>query len=138
MRRKRFSVKSGEWIEYFSIPGGGIDEGESEKAAVIRELNEEMGIRIRVLEKVAHRKGEKFEHHVFLAEMIDPNERPRLMPDSEEARDWHTSFNQFIPQWVSVRQLTKENLRYYSDYLDLIQRLSRGEHPGEVLQIDAR
>lgn len=138
MQRKRFSLKSGEWIEYYSIPGGGIERGEAPETAVIRELREEMGVDIRVIGQVAHRQGKKFEHFIYSAEMLDPTQRPALMPDSEEALDWHTESNQFIPAWVDVDALTKENLRYYSDYLELIQQLADGRYPDEVLNIDAR
>lgn len=138
MQRKRFSMKSGEWIEYYSIPGGGIERGEAPETAVVRELKEEMGVDIRVISQVAHRQGKRFEHFIYSAEMVDPTQQPILMPDSEEALDWHTETNQFIPTWVDVYALTKENLRYYSDYLELIHQLAEGRHPDEVLSIDAR
>lgn len=133
--RKRYSRKTGEWIEYYSIPGGGIDKGESPEAAVVRELYEEMGIRIKLGDLVAHRISAHFEHHVFTAEIIEGE--PHLMLDSEEAQIMHDN-NQFIVRWVPVSELTKENLRYYCDYLELIQQLAAGEQPHEVLRIDAR
>lgn len=138
MQRKRYSRKTGEWIEYYSIPGGGIETGEGPEHAVARELKEEMGLDIRPLVLVAHRRSKKFEHFVYTAELCDPSQTPALMMDSEEALDWHSETNQFIPSWVEVDTLTKENLRYYSDYLELIRQLARGEQPTEVLSIDAR
>jgi ADP-ribose pyrophosphatase YjhB (NUDIX family) len=138
MLRKRFSMITGEWIEYYSIPGGGIERGEAPEAAVIRELKEEMGVDIKVIRQVAHRRGRRFEHYIYAAEMVDLLQHPVLMPDSEEALDWHTETNQFIPMWVDVSQLTEENLRYYSDYLELIQAIAKGQYPQKVLDIDAR
>lgn len=133
--RKRHSRKTGEWIEYYSIPGGGIDKGESPEDAVVRELYEEMGVRIRLGSLVAHRIGTFFEHYVFTADIIDGE--PHLMMDSEEAA-YMGEHNQFIVKWMPVSELTKENLRYYSDYLELIQELATGHEPDEVLRIDAR
>ena len=133
--RKRNSRKTGEWIEYYSIPGGGIDGKETPEQAVVRELQEEMGLRIKLGSLVAHRLSKHFEHYVFTAEIAEGE--PRLMLDSEEASYMHEQ-NQFIVQWVSVDELTKENLRYYCDYLELIRQLAAGEQPNEVLRIDAR
>ena len=133
--RKRHSRKTGEWIEYYSIPGGGIDKGETPESAAIRELREEMGVGIKLGSLVAHRIGRLFEHYVFVANIIDGE--PHLMLDSEEAAHM-SERNQFIVQWVPVDMLTKENLRYYSDYLELIQQLASGKEPREVLNIDAR
>ena len=38
---------------YFTFPGGGMDEGESPEQAVAREVEEELGIQIRVIRYVA-------------------------------------------------------------------------------------
>ena len=133
--RKRHSRKTGEWIEYYSIPGGGIDKGETPEDAAIRELYEEMGVRIKLDKLVAHRVGKFFEHYVFTAEITDGE--PHLMLNSEEAAHM-SERNQFIVQWVPIENLTKESLRYYCDYLELIQRLAAGDNPSEVLSIDAR
>ena len=137
MQRKRLDRQSKGWIEYYSIPGGGIEAGEKPEAAAVRELKEEMGLAIRILSQVAHRSGGRFEHFVYLAELADPAQKPALMPDSEEALYWHTETNQFIPGWVEVDSLTPQNLHYYAEYLGLIQQLARGEKLQDVLHIDA-
>jgi len=137
MHRKRFSSTGDGWIEYHSIPGGEIDQGEQPEEAVVRELFEEMGVEIRIVAEVAHLTSLRFEHFVFSAKLVGDIE-PKLMPDSEEAMDWANEFNQFTPMWVPVSELTRENLRYYSDYLELIQALARGEKPTEILRIDVK
>lgn len=130
--RKRYSKVTGEWIEYYSIPGGGIDRGETPEHAAIRELYEEMGIGIALEGLVAHRVSRKYEHYIYAARIA--NGEPRLMLDSEEAAGM-SERNQFIVEWVDVASLTKENLRYYGDYLELIRQLAAGEKPHEVIQM---
>lgn len=133
--RKRYSTKTGEWIEYYSIPGGGIDKGESPDDAAVRELQEEMGVTIKLDGLVAHQVGRRFEHYVFVAQILEGE--PHLMMDSEEAQHMHKN-NQFIVEWVPVDTLTKDNLRYYCNYLDLIHQLAAGERSDKVLHIDTR
>lgn len=36
---------------YFAFPGGGVDEGETDQEAAIREAEEELGIRVEILHK---------------------------------------------------------------------------------------
>lgn len=130
--RKRYSKVTGEWIEYYSIPGGGIDKGETPEHAAIRELYEEMGVGVTLEGLVAHRVSPKYEHYIYAASIASGE--PHLMLDSEEAASM-SERNQFIVQWVDIATLTTENLRYYSDYLELIRQLAAGNKPQEVIQI---
>lgn len=138
MHRKRFDMKTHQWIEYHSIPGGGIEKGETPQAAVVRELHEEMGVTIKVLNEIAHWTGRDFEHYIYSAALVSDGLNPVLMPDSEEALEWHTEHNQFIPRWIAIDSLTKDNLHYYSDYLELIHQLNDGKSHDAVQYIDGR
>lgn len=132
--RKRYSTKTGEWIEYYSIPGGGIDRGESPESAAVRELYEEMGVEVELTGQVAHRVSRRHEHYIFTGEIVEGE--PRLMLDSEEAASM-SERNQFIVEWVEIETLSKDDLRYYSDYYELIRQLASGQRPDHVLQIIA-
>lgn len=132
--RKRHSRVNGDWIEYYSIPGGGIDKNEAPERAVVRELKEEMGVDIKVDDLVAHRVIRRYEHYVYTAHIV--RGEPVLQLDSEEAAVMGEA-NQFIVKWVPVETLNEKNLRYYSDYLELIQHLARGGKPRQVLDITA-
>lgn len=136
MHRKRYSLISGDWVEYFSIPGGGIEKNELAKNAVIREMREEMGLHIENVKPIAHSVSNNFEHHVFTA-TVPAGEDPQLQLDSEEAIYHHNDKNQFIPKWIEIDTLTKNNLRYYANYLPLIHRLNKGEKINEVVEISS-
>ena len=134
MHRKRMSITTGEWIEYYSIPGGGIDAGETPEQAAIREIKEEMNLTVEPSGLIAHRVGKQFEHYVFQASVIG-DDVPVLPDDSEEARVMKYTEQIFEPLWVNVSLLNKTNLRYYSDYLDLIQHIASGKPVSGVLEI---
>lgn len=134
MHRKRHSRDGNRWLEYYSIPGGGIEAGEEPSDAVTRELHEEMGVALSNVREIAHVKNHRHINHVFIAEVADGIE-PKLMPSSEEAKHWQSKSNQFIPKWVPVDELTTENMHYYEDYLPLIKRLANGEQIDEIIEI---
>lgn len=134
MHRKRFSRISGDWIDYYSIPGGGIEKEEPPEVAVARELQEEMGLMLGNITYVAHCLAKNYEHHIYTAS-VNAESIPVLQSDSEEALYHQTDDNQFIPEWIAIQDLTTDNLRYYAGYLPLIHRLNKGETIKEVVEI---
>ncbi len=116
--RRKQNRETGNWIEYFSIPGGEIDEGETPEQAVIRELKEEMGVTIEPIRLVAHDGSNGFEHYVFSARIISGE--PVFMSDSQEAVDYQNKFNTYQVVWVHVKSLNKENLNFYAPFYDQI------------------
>lgn len=126
VRRNRLTRKV---HEYYSIPGGEIDPGERAEDAVVRELQEEMGVDISLDGQIGHHVGALFEHHVFAAHIV--NGKPRLAHDSEENEYMHEG-NQYHVEWVPVERLTQKNLHYYAPFLPAIQRLAQGEQPYRI------
>lgn len=131
-KRKRFDLEEGGFLEYYSIPGGGVEMGEEIEEACIRELKEEMGIDIKLTKKVAVKFADHHENHVFAAEIVQGE--PYFVPDSEEAR-FQTPFNRFEVRWVPVDELTAENLLFYRNLLPIIQSLAAGKLPSKPVEL---
>jgi len=57
----------------WEIPGGGVDAGEEPDAAAIRELQEELGVAVRIVRELGHREftegGSSFDYTWFQAEI---------------------------------------------------------------------
>jgi len=51
------------WVGERQFPQGGVDPGEARKAAVLREIREETGIRKKDLEVLEKRKGYRYKFH---------------------------------------------------------------------------
>lgn len=66
-------IKRKDFQDYYTFPGGGLEEGETLEEGTIREIKEEFGINVRIVRKLYEMKSEKFnqEEYFFLCEYID-------------------------------------------------------------------
>ena len=66
-------IKRKDYQEYYTFPGGGLEEGETLEDGVIREIKEEFGINVKVVKKLYEMKSEKFnqKEYFFLCKYID-------------------------------------------------------------------
>lgn len=66
----RRKITNGIVNEYYAIPGGGVEEGETLKQATIRELKEELSIDIEIISYLGKLEEEKCIHHIFNAKKV--------------------------------------------------------------------
>ena len=59
--------------EYYTFPGGGLENGETLEEGVIREIKEEFGITVKVVKKLYEMESEKFnqKEYFFLCEYVE-------------------------------------------------------------------
>ena len=115
---------------YFSIPGGGIEAGETPEQAAARELDEETSCKTRIIRPLylMHHAGR--EHHIFLAEYIEGE--PKLPPDSPEALKSDAN-DRFAPGWMPLEKLPALPAIIWRPVLDrLTLDLERGFSDGVV------
>lgn len=65
--------KRKDFQEYYTFPGGGLEEGETPEEGTIREIKEEFGICVKVVKKLYEMESEKFKQKeiFYLCEYID-------------------------------------------------------------------
>src|SRR5262249_28974785 len=86
IRRSQFVVAPGA----FCFPGGGIETGESEEVALVREIQEELNVAIKPLRRIWHSETPwRVELAWWLAE-FDSNAEPIPNPAEVESIHWHT------------------------------------------------
>lgn len=88
--------------EYFKIPGGGIEEGETQIQAAIREAKEESGCDIKIIKKIGENKIVNHPQNIiyhsvcFLAKKIKQTGKPTF-------DDWE-KINDMKVIWVNIKQ----------------------------------
>lgn len=95
----------GKWKEYYVIPGGGKEEGETLEENVIRELKEEMNINIKVLSYLGKSEREDREDNYFLCEILSGT--PHLGGEELERM---TKENYYEPRYIEIDRLNEYDI----------------------------
>ena len=90
--------------EYWVLPGGKVDEGETFEQAVIRELDEETSIQGEVEKEILNFVDSKNDRQVLFSIKYISGE-PALRPDSEEANS-ADSEQSYKPEWVEIDKVS--------------------------------
>ena len=116
---------------YFSIPGGGIEEGESPEEAVVREMQEEMSVIVKPLRLLARQQSKNHYHHYFLCEIVQGV--PKFNLKSEEAmfRAFHN--NRYEVAWLPYPQAASGmKHKEYQQLVNLLPELLAQSNPKTV------
>lgn len=95
-------------LNYYTLPGGGVDEGESLPTAIIRECKEETGYTVEVISEVEQTKEIQRENKLinyatcFVVKIIGERGDPEFMGD-EVGED-------FVTEWMTATE-AKEHIR---------------------------
>ena len=95
--------------EYKVFIGGGVEEGESVEAAVVREAYEETSLRVKLLRRVyCCHLDDGTRHDFYLCEA--PEGEPKLAAESPELLEDNAAVNFYEPGWVELSELPKMRL----------------------------
>lgn len=104
--------------EYFTFPGGGVEEGESIEQAVIRELLEETTIKAKINKLLyRHIYDNGSEQFFYLCDYISGE--PKLDENSIEKIKMREGKEFYNPLWVKLEEL-KDLLLYPLEIKDLL------------------
>jgi nucleoside triphosphatase len=106
---KMLLVKSSKWFDKFVIPGGHIELGERMVDAVKREIKEEIGLDIEVIEMLEIQEAvfnpefAKRKHFIFI-DFLAKCKNDNVIVDNDEITDF---------KWVYPKEALNMNLSWY-------------------------
>jgi 8-oxo-dGTP pyrophosphatase MutT (NUDIX family) len=93
---------------YFSFPGGGVDEGETDEQAAIREAWEELGIRVEVLQKAAEVMRENKRRQVYF--LVKQTSGEFGTGTGEEYDEPNPEYGTYHPMWMPMDEVLHQNV----------------------------
>ena len=99
-------IKRKDYQEYYTFPGGGLEEGETEEEGAIREIKEELGINVKIVKKMYEMESEKFQQKeiFYLCKYIDgefgTGDGPEFSNDPK-----YIDSGKYIPEIIKKEQL---------------------------------
>lgn len=105
MHRKDVKKRK-DYQEYYTFPGGGLEEGESLEEGVIREIKEEFGIDVKVVKELYQIKSEKFDQleYFYLCEYIGGKFGTGEGPEFND-NPKYTDSGKYLPEIISKDKL---------------------------------
>lgn len=90
---------------FFSFPGGGVDEGETVEQAVVREMEEETGLRVVVRRKVADVWFRGNRQEFFLVERLDGEFGTGTGEEFQNILSHDHHIGTYHPLWLPLSEL---------------------------------
>ena len=92
-------------LDYFVFPGGGVDVGESPEQAAVREAMEELGVEVRIKQKVAVIHFDQSTQVYFLVDRISGEFGSGTGEEFTDADPDHPEEGIYIPIWMPIDEL---------------------------------
>lgn len=114
IRRTRQNAEGGlgSWL---SIPGGGLNPGETPEHAVVREMNEELGLTVDVASLLAVQDvpSDESRHYYFLCRILDGE--PHIQEQSVEYKRMQGKIpNTYAVEWTPLNSPNLPNGLYWA------------------------
>ncbi|MBR4789591.1 MAG: NUDIX hydrolase [Treponema sp.] len=98
---------------FYSIPGGGIEDGETPEQAAIRELKEECGLDGTIVRKLTELYNNNRTEHVFEVRVPDDQE-PITGFDPEEAENEDPPLKEVL--WMALDEISEKDRAFLWGY----------------------
>ena len=120
-------------LDYFVLPGGGVDEGETIEIAAIREAMEELGIEVALKQKMAVIHFEQSVQHYFLAERVSGEFGTGTGEEYTDADPGDPSEGIYIPVWMPISELPQHEKVFPAEVVKLVLKAQTDGWPKEPI-----
>jgi 8-oxo-dGTP diphosphatase len=120
---------------YYVFPGGGVDAGETPEQAAIREMEEETGLRVTVLRKLAEDHFGLSEQVYYLVDRLDGEFGTGTGIELTDSDPDDPTEGIYIPIWMPLEELTRHANVYPADVSALITATVKAGWPEEPIVV---
>ena len=120
---------------YFVFPGGGVDAGETPEQAAIREMEEETGLRVTVLRKLAEVHFGMSEQVYYLVDRLDGEFGTGTGIELTDSDPDDPTEGIYVPIWMPLEELTRHANVYPADVSALVTAAVKGGWPEEPIVV---
>lgn len=104
----RIKTINNEVREYYPLPGGGVEQGETLEEGLYREIFEELGLKIKIIKQIYKISDDISAHHIFLCEYVEGEFGTGSGPEfNDEA---YRNKGKYLPEIVKFDDLKKTNI----------------------------
>lgn len=133
MERWRIDENTDQLLHYYSIIGGTIEPGETKEETLIRELEEEAGVKVVIKQLLAEQTTPSEHHDYFWCQYVSGE--PQLNPDSPEAVRSSQGVDRYVPRFVPLSDLKQIMLHpVYQPMYPMLLDVAAGKIPRQVWQ----
>ena len=110
---------------YFVFPGGGVDEGEMPEQAAVREAEEELGLQVRIQQKIIEMNYGESHHYYFLVERVSGEFGTGTGEEYTNADPNNPQEGTYLPIWMPMDELPQHKNIFPEDVSAWVQKSSR-------------
>ncbi|MDK1080354.1 MAG: NUDIX domain-containing protein [Anaerolineae bacterium] len=118
---------------YFVFPGGGVDRGESMQEAAIREMEEETGLRVTIVRKLAEIHSARSFHIYYLVERVSGKYGTGTGEEYTEADPDNPNEGVYTPIWMPIKELLGHKNVFPADIADLVRHSIKAGWPADPI-----
>lgn len=105
---------------YFVFPGGGVDEGETPEQAAVREAEEELGLRVRIQQKIIEMNFGESCHFYFRVERVSGEFGTGTGEEYTNSDPNNPQQGTYLPIWMSLDELPQHRNIFPEDVAALV------------------
>jgi 8-oxo-dGTP diphosphatase len=110
---------------YFVFPGGGVDEGETPEQAAVREAEEELGLQVRIQQKIIEMNFGEGHHYYFLVERVGGEFGTGTGEEYTNSDPNNPQEGIYIPIWMPMDELSQHQNIFPEDVSAWVQKFSK-------------